>query len=111
MRFIIRLLINAILFIAVANFFQNSFYVSNAKIALIAAFVLAIINATIKPVIKIVSWPINVLTLGLFSIVVNGLMLEITSFIVGNNFYFASFSMTMIVAIIISICNVVVSDV
>ncbi|WP_056965712.1 phage holin family protein [Apilactobacillus ozensis] len=111
MKFIIRLIINTILFIAVANFFQNSFYVSNAKVALIAAFVLAIINATIKPIIKFISWPINVLTLGLFSIVVNGFMLEITSFVVGNNFYFSSFGMAMLVSIIISLCNVVVSDV
>jgi putative membrane protein len=50
--------------------------------ALIAALVLGLINAIIRPVIKILSLPINILTLGLFSLVINALLFWLVSTIV-----------------------------
>jgi putative membrane protein len=51
------------------------------------------------------------LTLGLFSIVINALMLELTSVFVGaSNFYFSSFGMTMLISVILSICNTIISN-
>ena len=59
----------------------------------------------------ILSLPINILTLGLFSIVVNGVMLELTSVFVGSAaFHFSSFWSAMLIAIIMSICNTVITD-
>ena len=43
--------------------------------AMLAAVVLGIINAVIKPVIKILTLPINILTLGLFSLVISALLI------------------------------------
>lgn len=105
-----RLLVNTLLFIAIAGFFQGSFYVASLTTAIIAAFVLAILNALVKPVLFILSLPINILTLGLFSIVLNAFMLEATSYIVGSDFQFTSFGMAMLVSIIMSICNAVLSN-
>lgn len=51
-------------------------------VAVTVAIVLAIINHTIKPVFMIVSIPINVVTLGLFSFVINGTMILLASKIV-----------------------------
>ncbi|KRN94420.1 phage holin family protein [Pediococcus stilesii] len=113
MRFWQRVLINGILFIALTGFFQNSgsFYVSNMWIALVASLILAILNASIRPILQIISLPITLLTLGLFSIVINALMLEMTSAFVGsNNFHFSSFGMTMLISIILSICNAIISN-
>lgn len=42
--------------------------------AILVAVVLSLINVTIKPIVKIFSLPINLITLGLFSLVINGLM-------------------------------------
>lgn len=45
------------------------------------ALVLAFLNASIKPIIKILSLPITLLTLGIFSLVINAFMLELASFL------------------------------
>lgn len=113
MRFWQRVLVNGILFVALTGFFQNSgnFYVSNIWIALAASLVLAILNASVRPVLQIISLPITLLTLGFFSIVINALMLTFTSALVGPaNFYFSSFRMTMLISVILSICNMIISN-
>lgn len=112
MKFYQRVLVNALVFIALAGFMQSShlFYVSSFWVAIIASFILAILNAIIKPILIIISLPITILTLGLFSIVINAAMLELTSVVVGpQSFYFQSFGVTMVVAVIISLVNAVVS--
>jgi putative membrane protein len=48
-------------------------YIANFPIAMIAAIALGLINGSIRPVLSFLSLPINVLTLGLFSVVVNGI--------------------------------------
>lgn len=113
MRFWQRVIIDAILFIALTGFFQQSgaFRVSSIWVALAASLVLAILNASIKPILQIISLPITILTLGLFSIIINALMLSLTSLLVGSTvFYFASFGTTMLVAIVLSICNAIISN-
>ncbi|QBO35894.1 phage holin family protein [Periweissella cryptocerci] len=112
MKFYQRVLVNAIVFIALAGFMQSShlFFVSSFWVAIVASLILAILNAVIKPFLIIISLPITILTLGLFSIVINAAMLELTSAVVGSqSFYFKSFGVTMVVAIIISIVNAVIS--
>lgn len=108
-----KVLIDTILFIALAGLFAGTgmFYISSAWMALLASFVLAILNVLIRPILMILSLPINILTLGLFSIVVNGVMLELTSVFVGlAAFHFSSFWSAMLIAIIMSICNTVITD-
>ena len=108
-----KVLIDTILFIALAGLFAGTgmFYISSAWMALLASFVLAILNVLIRPILMILSLPINILTLGLFSIVVNGVMLELTSVFVGSAaFHFSSFWSAMLIAIIMSICNTVITD-
>jgi len=117
-RFWPRVFVNAFIFLALAGFFQsslagsfqNSFYVSSVWIALLASFVLALLNAVVKPILFVLSLPITILTLGLFSIVLNAAMLELTSLFVGANFAFASFGTTLIIAVIMSLCNTIISD-
>ena len=108
-----KVLIDTILFIALAGLFAGTgmFYISSAWMALLASFVLAILNVLIRPILMILSLPINILTLGLFSIVVNGVMLELTSLFVGSVFFhFSSFWSAMLIAIIMSICNTLITD-
>jgi putative membrane protein len=108
-----RVLIDTNLFIALAGLFAGTgmFYISSAWIALLASFVLAILNVLVKPILVILSLPINVLTLGLFSIVINGAMLMLTSAFIGADFFhFSSFWSAMLIAIIMSICNTIITD-
>ena len=105
-------LINTILFIALAGLLRDSgtFYVASVGVAVIASLVLGILNTLVKPILMLLSLPINIITLGLFSVVINGLMLQLTSLVVGEDlFNFSSFGMAMVVAIIMSICNVIIT--
>ncbi|MFC6274941.1 phage holin family protein [Levilactobacillus tangyuanensis] len=118
MRFWPRIFINAAIFLALAGFFQSSlagsyqhaFYVSGVGIALVASFVLAILNAIVRPILFLLSLPITILTLGLFSVVVNAAMLELTSVVVGSNFTFSSFGVTLLITVVMAIVNAIISD-
>lgn len=50
---------------------------------LLVAVIFGIVNAMVKPIAKVLSFPVIVLTLGLFTLVVNALMLQITSWVAG----------------------------
>ena len=56
--------------------------VSGPKAALIAAAVIGLINATIGLLLKILTFPLTILTLGLFWFVINALMLELAAWLV-----------------------------
>ena len=73
-------------------------------IAFAVAVVLAIINNTIKPIISALAFPITVLTLGLFSLVINGAMIVLASLIVPG-FSIPSFGMAIVFALVMSLVN------
>lgn len=79
-------------------------HVASVWSALIAALVLGILNVLIKPILKLLTLPITILTLGLFSFVINGLMLWLTSTIV-QGFAVASFSDAVLGAILLWLLN------
>ncbi|WP_283678090.1 phage holin family protein [Lentilactobacillus sp. Marseille-Q4993] len=110
MRFLTNLIINTILFMAISGFLPNSFYVSSFGVALGAALVLAILNFLVKPLLTLFTLPINFLTFGLFSLIINGLMLEMTSMFIGNQFKFSSFWTAVLVAILMSIVNSILAS-
>lgn len=113
MGFWARIFVNTVLFVAIAGFCSQSgaFYVSSIWMALVASIVLAILNAFVRPILFFFSLPITVLTLGLFSIILNAIMLQMTSYFVGSeNFHFSSFGVSVIVAIVVSLCNTIISS-
>ncbi len=82
-RFIARLCITACALIAVA-YFMPGIDVTGIKPALIAAFLLGLANAIIRPILIILTLPITILTLGLFIFVINAaLFLWIANFVDG----------------------------
>jgi putative membrane protein len=66
-------LINAVALIAVA-YLMPSITVASFGAALVAALVLGLINAVVRPVLVLLTLPVTVLTLGLFIFVINGLL-------------------------------------
>jgi putative membrane protein len=72
--------------------------------ALVLAIVLGIINVFIKPVISILTLPITILTLGIFSLVVNALFVLLAALIVPG-FAVASFWSALLFAIVLSFVN------
>ena len=73
MRILIVWLVNALALMAVA-YLMPSITVASFWTALVAALVLGLINAFIRPVLILVTLPASVLTLGLFILVINGLL-------------------------------------
>jgi len=80
------------------------FYVNGAAAALIAAVVIGLVNATIGLVLKIITFPLTILTLGLFWLVINGIMLELASAVVPG-FHITSFAAAFWGAIVLAIVN------
>ncbi len=86
MGFIIRTIVTAVaLWVATALVsgitVDASTTARNIGVLLIVALVIGVINAFLKPIIKVLGCPLYVLTLGLFALVVNALLLELTSWI------------------------------
>jgi putative membrane protein len=59
--------------------------------AVIIAIVLGFVNSCIKPLVKLLALPINIMTLGLFTFVINALMVMLCSWIVKPHFEVDSF--------------------
>lgn len=77
---------------------------STAWVALLVALVLAVINHTIRPIFMLISIPVNLLTLGLFSFVINGLMILLADKIVPE-FSVPSLLMAIYFSIVLAVIN------
>ncbi|MBC1356117.1 phage holin family protein [Listeria welshimeri] len=110
MRWIIGVIINSVLFVALSGFF-TSFHVGGFMTALLASFVLAILNMLIRPILLLLTLPINIFTLGLFTFVVNAIMLEMTTFFMGDSFQIDGFGTALIIAAIMAFANMIINSV
>lgn len=77
---------------------------NGAAAALIAALAIGFINATLGLLLKIITFPLTLLTLGLFWFVINALMLELASALVPG-FHVRGFGAAFIGAIVLSLLN------
>lgn len=68
--------------------FPDALHVANVPTAFLAAIVLGLLNMSVKPILLVLSLPITVVTLGIFYLIINGLMLELTSVVMGGLFNF-----------------------
>ncbi len=80
------------------------FTLSTTWTALIVAVVLAVVNHTIKPLFMLISVPINLVTLGLFSFVINGLMVLLADKLV-SDFSIPSLLMAIYFSIVLTVVN------
>lgn len=68
----------------------------------VIAIVLGVINAVVKPVVKLLALPVNIITLGLFSLVINALMIELCAAIVPA-FHVSSFLWAFFFSVVLSV--------
>ncbi len=108
MFFIVRLVINMAAILIIAYLFPSLIRVDSFWAALVAAFLLGIVNAILRPILVFFTFPITILTLGLFLLVINGLMLWLVSALV-KGFQVYDFWGAVIGAILISIVSWVLS--
>jgi putative membrane protein len=80
MKFFERILICA-LSLGLAAYLVPGIHVNNLMTLVIAAFLFGLVNAVIRPVLVVLTLPINILTLGLFLFIINALMLVLVAWI------------------------------
>ena len=108
MFFIIRLIIHMVAILIISYLFPKMIWVDGLMAALIAAFLLGIVNVIIRPILVFLTLPLTVLTLGLFLLVINGLMLWLVAALV-KGFHVNGFWGAVFGSILISIVSWILS--
>lgn len=103
MNLLIRLVIST-LAILVASNVLDGVYVADLTTALIVAVVLGILNTLIKPILVLLTLPITIVTLGLFYLVINVLMVYLAANLVGG-FSVDSFLSALFFSLIVSLVS------
>jgi putative membrane protein len=101
--FFLRWSIN-LLALVIAGSLINGITIGSLGIGIIAAGIFGIVNAVIRPVVLVLTLPINLLTLGLFTLVVNAAMLMLVSALVPG-FVIESFRSAFFGALVISLIS------
>lgn len=105
MTILLRLLFNALGLILIAEFVKG-ISVDGLYPAIIAALVLGVLNAIVRPILLILTLPITIITLGLFAFVINAaLFMFAASFIEG--FYVSGFWIALLGSILMSIVSTI----
>lgn len=106
-RWVFRWLVNALALLAAAALLEGV-RVDTVVAGVIAAALLGIINVSIRPVLILVTLPINVLTLGLFTFIINALMLMLVAWLVPG-FAIDGFWWSVAAALVLSVVNAMVT--
>ncbi len=105
MRLLVSWLLSALSLLVVAHVVPG-FYVRGFWAALWAALLIGLINATLGVILKVVTFPLTLLTLGLFWFVINALMIELAARFV-RGFEVRSFGAALLGAILMAFLNLV----
>jgi putative membrane protein len=105
MRMILNWIVSA-LAVWLVSYVVPGVVVSGITAALLAALAIGFVNATLGLLLKVVTFPLTVLTLGLFWLVINALMLEVAAALV-HGFEVQGFKAAFLGAIVLSLVNMV----
>lgn len=107
---LIRLVINGVALWVAAYLVPGITLTSDVSSILLVAVIFGLINALIKPIIDFFTCPFYVITLGLFTFIVNAVMLLLTSAVSGpERFYVADFWSALLGGVVISIVSMLLS--
>ena len=81
----------------------------------LTALILSLLNMSVKPVLQLLSLPVTILTLGIFYLIINTLMLYLASWLanglLGAGFYIAGFGSAFLASIVISIVSTILQGI
>lgn len=110
-NFLVRALINAVA-IAVTSYFVGGVNVDTAIVPLfIVGAIITLINATIKPIFAFLSFPLTVITLGLFVLVINALMLGLAAWLSGGMLDVNGWWPALIGGLVLAVVNMLLESV
>ncbi|HEV2961413.1 MAG TPA: phage holin family protein [Candidatus Angelobacter sp.] len=105
MKLLVKWLINAVTFLIVSRLVPG-FYVNSFGAALLAALVFGFINSTLGLLLKILTFPLTILTLGFFLIVVNAIMLKMAASVTPG-FHVRTWTAALVGAICLTVISTV----
>lgn len=101
MNLILKILLTAAAVLVIANFLPGV-SIENYTSAIIVAIVLGLLRVTVKPILVILTLPVTILTLGLFLLVINALIIMLADNLI-DGFYVSGFWIALIFSLILSI--------
>lgn len=104
---IVKIILNAAALMLAANWIDG-IYASGWGAVFVAAIILGIVNAVIRPILLVLTLPLNVMSLGLLTFVINGLMLMLTSAVVAG-FHVTGVWAAILGALVVSVVSTVLS--
>ena len=108
MNWIIRLLLNA-LAVVLAAYLLPGVDVDDYGTALLVALILAIVNVIVKPILVVLTIPITIMTLGLFLLVINALLILFVDNLI-SGFEVRGFWWALLFSVILSVFNSLFND-
>ncbi len=106
--FLVRLLINMVAISLTAELLPGIAVNGGFGTLLLVALVFGIVNAIVKPILILLTCPAVILSLGLFILVINGLMLLLTSSLLGDQFVVDGFGTAFIGGIVMGILAILI---
>lgn len=107
--FVLEILTGA-LSLMIASYLFKSFYVENFWYACLASVIISVISVYLKPLLEFIALPINILTMGLTTPLINIVILKITHLILGSKFVVNGWIIPIFIAIFISVVNVLLNN-
>jgi len=117
-RFIARIIINGVALWVASQLVPALYFpeTANAPVVniLIVALIFGLVNAIIKPILALATCPFYVVTLGLFTFIVNALMLMLTGWLAGSIFvvdgFWGAFWGSIVISIVSTVLSIFVQD-
>ncbi len=114
---IIRLIINAVALYIATQVVPGLTFDGHWTTLALVAFIFGIVNALVRPLLELLTCPLILLTLGLFTFVVNALMLMLTSWLADQfnlgfhvNGFVAAFIGALVISLVSFVLNLVLSE-
>lgn len=104
MRALLHIVFNGVALWLAAQIVPGIHYEGGILYLLLAGLVFGIVNALVKPIVTFLSLPLIILTLGLFFLVINGLMLYVTAWLL-SGFSVSGFKAALLGGIVIALFN------
>lgn len=112
MRFLLRLLINAVALWVATRIVPGVTFTGETGYLVVVALVFGLLNALVRPILTLLTCPLLILTLGLFTFVINAVILLLTSALSGTlgiGFHVSGFWAAFLGALVVSIVSILLS--
>ncbi len=110
-RWLISMVSYSFILVVLACIFPKNLQIDNSFFGIwgiLISIVIYLMNKTVKPILFSLTLPITALTLGIFYPCINAIILKLVDIILGNHLQIRGFLMIIVIAIIISISNIIV---